>query len=93
MSHLQASFVQMNNYKLKMLRIMGSHTALQVIKVPTIKRLLIVLYYLVGKSIAYKQYFYLLNNFNTTVPLTAIPWQHWLGLHVTFIRAFPVLLE
>jgi hypothetical protein len=31
-SHLQASFVQMTNYMLKLLRIMGSHTALQVIK-------------------------------------------------------------
>jgi hypothetical protein len=33
MNHLHASFVQMTNYVLKILRIMGSHTALQVIKI------------------------------------------------------------
>jgi hypothetical protein len=32
MSHHQASFVQMTKYMLKILRIMGTHTALQVIK-------------------------------------------------------------
>jgi hypothetical protein len=32
-SHLQASFVQITNYMLRILRIMGFHAALQVIKI------------------------------------------------------------
>jgi hypothetical protein len=41
MSHLHVSFVRMTNYMLKILRDMGSRTALQVIKVQ-LKGLLIV---------------------------------------------------
>jgi hypothetical protein len=33
MSHLPGSFVQMTNYMLKIMRILGLHTALQVIKI------------------------------------------------------------